>query len=438
MDKYFHSVRLERTKCSGCTNCIKRCPTEAIRVQNGKAKIMDERCIDCGECIRVSPYHAKYALTDTLSAISKFKYKIALPAPALFSQFKGLRDLSKIIDGLRRMGFDDVFEVARGAEVVSAALRKRLEKDHIKPLISSACPAVTRLIQVRFPELLDHIVDVQAPVEVAAKLAKKEFAERNGVDIKDIGVYFITPCPAKMTAIISPLGKRKSDIDGAISILEIYGLIAGQLKFSENADKKDLPDSKFATAEGVLWANSTGEMKSTGEPNSLAVCGILNVIKALDDIDNDKLSQVDFFEGLACPGGCVGGPLVFESSFVAYARLNNLSRTLPEKPDYDEVAQLADTGIADMETDIEPLNVMELDSNISEAARKLQRIYEIEEKLPGKDCGSCGSPTCRSLAEDIVLGYANELDCVFLMREKVRYLAEEMVGLASKDGSERE
>ena len=107
------------------------------------------------------------------------------------------------------------------------------------------------------------------------------------------------------------------------------------------------------------------------------------------------------------------------------------------EPEYSAIIDI-DKKILDMETEIEPLNVMELDSNISEAARKLQRIYEIEEKLPGKDCGSCGSPTCRSLAEDIVLGYANELDCVFLMREKVRYLAEEMVGLASKDGSERE
>ena len=73
MGKYFHSVRLEKDKCKGCTNCIKRCPTEAIRVQKEKAKIIDERCIDCGECIRVCPYHAKYALTDNLSSINQYQ-----------------------------------------------------------------------------------------------------------------------------------------------------------------------------------------------------------------------------------------------------------------------------------------------------------------------------------------------------------------------------
>ena len=80
--KYFHSVRLDMDKCKGCTNCIKKCPTEAIRVQHGKANITNTLCIDCGECIRVCPYHAKIAFTDGLSSIQAFKYKIALPAPA--------------------------------------------------------------------------------------------------------------------------------------------------------------------------------------------------------------------------------------------------------------------------------------------------------------------------------------------------------------------
>ena len=71
---YFHSVTLNKDKCQGCTNCIKSCPTEAIRVRDGKAKIIKERCIDCGECIRICPYHAKLALTDESSELSKHKF----------------------------------------------------------------------------------------------------------------------------------------------------------------------------------------------------------------------------------------------------------------------------------------------------------------------------------------------------------------------------
>ena len=93
MPEYFHSVVLEEDKCCGCTNCIKRCPTEAIRVRDGKAHIITERCIDCGECIRVCPHHAKKARSDSIEEIEKFKYKIAIPAPALFGQFNNMDDI---------------------------------------------------------------------------------------------------------------------------------------------------------------------------------------------------------------------------------------------------------------------------------------------------------------------------------------------------------
>ncbi|MEG0629649.1 MAG: [Fe-Fe] hydrogenase large subunit C-terminal domain-containing protein [Christensenellaceae bacterium] len=433
MEKYFHSVRLEKDKCSGCTNCIKRCPTEAIRVQKGKAKILAERCIDCGECIRVCPYHAKNAVTDPLSSINSFKYKIALPAPVLYAQFKTLGSVQRLLSGLKIMGFDDVYEVAKGAEICSKAIAKRLKETKIHPLISSACPAVVRLIQVRFPELLDNIVDVDAPVEVAAKVAKMEFAKKNNVDISEIGAYFITPCPAKMTSIKSPLAKEKSDVDGAISVLEVYGLLAGQLKTSNKHDFTEFEGDK-ASAKGIGWANSGGETYAVGEKNALAVDGISNVIKAIEDIENDKLKDLDFFEGLACVGGCVGGPLVFESAFVAQARVKKICEMIGFDKEIETKAQAyADEGVADLKERLESVDIMKLDDDRYVALQKIQQIEELVQKLPGMDCGSCGAPSCRSLAEDIVRGYANEIDCIFLLKERVRYLAEEMVDLASKD-----
>jgi iron only hydrogenase large subunit-like protein len=206
--KRFHSVRLDKSLCKGCTNCLTHCPTEAIRVRDGRAHIIDERCIDCGECIRICSYHAKVAQTDPLSAIDQFKYKIALPAPSLYGQFKGIKNVSQILSALRLLGFDDVFEVARGADVAARAIKEKLRnKDLPRPLISSACPAVTRLIQVRFPGLIPNIVDVRQPMEVAALMARKEFGKKHGVPEEEVGCFFITPCPAKMTAIRSPIGQ---------------------------------------------------------------------------------------------------------------------------------------------------------------------------------------------------------------------------------------
>lgn len=443
MNKYFHSVTLDKEKCSGCTNCIKRCPTEAIRVQKGKAKILKERCIDCGECIRVCPYHAKKAVTDSLSSINDFKYKIALPAPALYGQFKSLKKVDRLLAGLKVMGFDDVYEVAKGAEICSYAIEQKIKEAKMKPLISSACPAVVRLIQVRFPDLIGNIIDVDAPVEVAAKIAKKEFAEKHNVDIADIGAYFITPCPAKMTSIKSPIAKKKSDVDGAISMLEIYGLLAGQLKSEDNIEY----DNERACAIGVGWANSGGEVIAARQENALAVDGIANVIKALEDIENDKLKDIDYFEGLACVGGCVGGPLVFESNYVSNVRLKKICTGLGEKSNMDhKIKQYVDEGVAVVNNPIAPRDILKLDDNMVRALEKAQQIDELTARLPGMDCGSCGAPSCRALAEDIVRGHAKEMDCIFILKDKVRFLAEEMVDIAAgddgraknKDGDEEE
>ena len=120
---YKHSVSLDVSKCKGCTTCLKRCPTEAIRIRDGHAVINPSRCIDCGECIKVCPYKAKKATHDGLECIERFRYKVALPAPSLYGQFNNMDDIGRIIGGLIDLGFDDVFEVACAAELVSAYTR---------------------------------------------------------------------------------------------------------------------------------------------------------------------------------------------------------------------------------------------------------------------------------------------------------------------------
>ena len=138
-ERYVHSVRLEEDKCQGCTNCLKRCPTEAIRIRNNKATIIRANCIDCGECVRVCPHHAKVAVTDPVSIIERFEHRIALPAPALYVQFQQVHHAERVIASLYKLGFDEVFEVARAAEVISYAISRTLiNEDRPRPVISSA------------------------------------------------------------------------------------------------------------------------------------------------------------------------------------------------------------------------------------------------------------------------------------------------------------
>lgn len=429
MNRAYHSVRLEKERCMGCTTCLKRCPTEAIRVRDGRAHIIDELCIDCGECIRVCPHHAKVALTDPFDSIRRFPYRIALPAPSLYGQFKSLGSINRALTGLRRLGFDAVFEVARGADVVSRALIERLKRPDVpKPLISAACPAIVRLIQARFPDLIDHVVDIRQPMEVAALMARQEFCQEHGVAPEEVGCFFITPCPAKMTAIRSPIGHEKSALDGAISIMEIYGRLAAQLR--KGGEEEPIAD---ATPYGVGWANSGGEAAAIHSENSMAVDGIENVIRVLEEIENNRLNDLDFFEGQACTGGCVGGPLTFENGYVA----KNTIRKLTERMEHTRPETAVDVSALNKypiynTLPIQPSNGMRLDDNIVEAMRKMERIEQIAKELPGYDCGSCGSPTCRTLAEDIANGYAGEMDCIYRLKSRLQVMAQQMVELSER------
>ncbi|MBQ3079288.1 MAG: 4Fe-4S dicluster domain-containing protein [Clostridia bacterium] len=433
MAVYLHSVTLDKGKCVGCTNCLKRCPTEAIRIRGGRARIIDEMCIDCGECIRVCLQHAKIALTDPLSSINRFKYKIALPAPTLYGQFKNLKDINSVPRGLMRMGFNEVFDVARGADIASRAVMERLkDPDCPQPLISSACPAVLRLIQVRFPELIDNIVDVRSPMEIAATIARKEFCEKNNVKPEEVGCFFITPCAAKATAVRTPIGHEKSAVDGAISMVEIYGLLSNQIRRGQT-DQSDLNPDHRGSALGIGWARSGGECLAIGEEEALAVDGIEEVGKVLEAIENDRLPDLKYFEGLACAGGCVGGPIVFENVFIARNRIRKLVSELPKKNIEDAVSkEELDQLSSDITFDkpITPVETLKLDQDFNEALRKMDLIEEIRKKLPGLDCGSCGSPTCQALAEDIAQGFAREMDCLFLLKEKVSLMAKQMVEIS--------
>ena len=426
-ERYFHSVRLDADKCRGCTNCLKRCPTEAIRIRNNRATIIRESCIDCGECVRVCPHHAKIAVTDPLSIINDFEYKIALPAPSLYVQFPQVHHSEKIIAALYKLGFDEVFEVARAAEVISYAISKTLiNEDRPRPVISSACPAVLRLIQQKYPSLLDNVIDIISPMEAAARIAKEEAAKKQGIPVEKIGAFFIPPCAAKLSDVRNPIGFEKSAVDGVIAIKDLYTQIQAHVK--EGFSPLEI---ERASTVGVRWAVPSGEAEAVGMRHYLCVDGIDNVKHALEQIEDSRFDRLDYVELLACSNGCLGGPLTVENGYVAKSRLNAILRHTADKMvQKTEIFDNAHVRFK-MTQEIEPNESTQLTGTMMERIIKAARIDEIEQSLPGMDCGSCGSPTCRALAQDIVGGYATEMNCIFKINERISALAGELVSLGA-------
>lgn len=410
MNTYEHSVYLDTEKCNGCTTCLKHCPTQAIRIRNNHAVINQERCIDCGECIRVCPHNAKKAKCNKLSAMDKFKWKIALPAPTLYGQFDNLDDIDYVLDGLLKIGFDDVFEVSAAAELISAYTRTYLkEKNLKKPLISSACPVVLRLICLRFPSLKENIIKMLPPMELAAALARERAKELHP-ELKDdeIGVCFISPCPGKVSYVKNGFADYKSKVDVVISISDIYFKLISVMKYGSEINS--LSDSGMI---GIGWASSGGEATAIFNENYLAADGIDNVIKVLDQVENGNIPPLDFIELNACTGGCVGGVMTIQNPFIARARLRSLRRYLPVSQHFltNEKKDILPDGIRFKDFPVY-LPISRLSDNFAESLRMMGEIQKLREELPCIDCGSCGAPNCRSFAEDVVKGEAVLEDCL--------------------------
>lgn len=424
MDKFVLSVRLDRDACNGCINCIKYCPTQAIRVHNGKAHITDKFCIDCGRCIRYCPHHAKIAEYDSLNVINKFKYTVALPAPSLYAQFNNLTNADIVLNALLKLGFDDVYEVSAAAELVSELSRAYIEEHADEaPFISSACPSIVRLIRVKFPTLIPRLLPIKPPVEIAAEIARKRAMEKTGLSSEEIGIIFISPCPSKVTYAKAPLGIKKSEIDHVVAIKEVYPLLIPHMTHDEASLKPLTHSGKI----GIGWGSSGGEVAGLLIDNYLAADGIVNVLRVLEGLEDEKFHGLKFIELNACNGGCVGGALTVENAYVAQSKTKKLHRYLPVSKNHLKEQESIDF-MWDQHVEYEP--VFRLGTTFKESLEMMANVEELVARFPGLDCGACGAPTCQALAEDIVRGEASSNDCIYLLRKYIGSLSQEIDFLA--------
>ena len=421
---YKHSVSLDADKCKGCTTCLRRCPTQAIRIRDGKACINPNLCIDCGECIRHCPYKAKKANFDQWDSLDRSKFLIALPAPSLFGQFANLDDADYLLQGLMDLGFNDIFEVAKAAELVTDYTRAYMHRmgDAQMPFISTACPVVVRLISLRFPTLRNKMIPVAPPIELAGRLAKeralKEHPELKPEDVKTV---FISPCPAKVSWVKNTPSDKECYVDYVVSMSDVYFRLLSKM------DRKKTPKITSETgAVGMSWPSSGGEASALMNDRYLAADGVENIIRVLDDIEMGHFPDLKFVEMNACPGGCVGGVMAMENPYIARVRIRSLKRYMPIVQNRITLGE--DEPLPKDILTVEPGEYSSaelLNADRAQSFRMMSEIERIWKQLPGMDCGSCGAPTCRAHAEDVVRGESSLDDCVIRMREQFKLLQKE-------------
>lgn len=410
--KKFHAIRVNPEKCIGCTHCMQVCPTEAIRVRDGLAVIADERCVDCGNCMRACPVDAFYIVQDDLSLMQQYRYRVALFPSVMIGQFPDKVTDDQVYGALLELGFTHIYEVEQPIQWLVDAYRGYMtENRHNFPMISSFCPAIVRLIQIRYPSLIDNIVMVKAPHDLAAHYSIERL-KKEGAKEEEIGIFYITPCSAKIAAVKRPLGEKKSIVNGIINMNELYNQVMKVIAGKPSAASQGFRE--FLTREGILWPLSRGEARLF-KHKSMAIDGIHNVVKILEKLETGHIPEIEFLELRSCDQGCAGGILLSGNRFLTVERLERRARNYPHSADNNPEGPGKSEVLAKMAVDpIETDPVFRLDEDRARALEKMAKVEKILCQLPAIDCGACGAPNCHALAEDMVKGMAKMSDCVFL------------------------
>lgn len=421
---FYHALKVAEEICIGCTHCMNVCPTSAIRVSNGKAFINKDACVDCGMCLKSCPVNAIIVEQDDFNKIFRYKYRVALLPTVLIGQFPDEIKEEQIFAVLHKMGFTHVFEVDQAVDYLVDQTNAYMKKfHHQRPFISNFCPAVVRLIQVKFPSLIDNIIRLKPVLDISALYVRKKF-EEDGVDYDDVGVFYVTQCASKIASIKSPVGGYDVHVDGVINMDFIYNKILLSIKQDkvENTDK-DVNRTSHLKPESIKWTLTNGEA-SRFEGRCLAIDEIHNVMDILEKVENDEITDVDYLELRACDHSCAGGVLSANNRFLTVERLRKRAKYLEEKGYINDkesvgadIYRYHDCLKDNIRLDkIEPRSIMKLDEDMMVALEKMQKVNRILDILPGIDCGACGSPRCDELAQDVVQGKKKLSQCVFMQK----------------------
>lgn len=397
--------------CKGCSHCIKVCPTEALRVSNGKALLYADWCIDCGECFRICPNRAIRVVDDDFQRIYDYPYRVLLVPAVFYAQFEESIERDTINQILCDLGFSEICTVEQSVDSLVTEINSYVKNAKEKPVISSFCPAVIRLIQVRFPALIDKIMLLIPPLEVTAQYYKRKF-EVDGKKEEDLGLFYLTPCIGKIAAVKSPIGGYVSPLNGVINMDYIYNKVFLAYK-NKNYGTSQMKVNNAISSKGAAWPTTGGEAACI-EGRSLAIDGMQNVIEFLEKLENDEIEEgVDYLELRGCDESCAGGILLQNNRFLIADYLRRAAQKYPQSHSLEKEYNEFCSSYIHMD-EIEPRSMVKYDKDIDKAIKKMETAHRIRKILPDIDCGACGAPSCEALAADIVRDDASLNNCIFM------------------------
>lgn len=415
METFYHALQIDYEKCIGCTHCMSKCPTKAIRIRDRKAHIREEWCVDCAECMKVCPSGAIYVEQDDFQDIFNYPCRVVL-VPSIFTgQFSKYTTEREINSALYELGFTHVFPVEFTSDIVCREMSRLKDNAEEKPVISAFCPSIVRLIQIRFPMLADNILPVKSPANASADYFHKVLCDE-GIPRDHIGIFYVSPCAAKIAAM---KGEEDSSptIRGIINMDTLYNKVSHILSNRHKGHKVSTPFPLSLTKKEMRWSQTNGEAKYFSG-RCLAIDEIHNVIEFLERMETTtEIRNVDFLELRACDCSCAGGVLTVANRFLATERMKKRSGSQGKLPVIYATENLEALTHLQQNIDIPPIQPKQkllYSGTRNEILRKMEQADNLMRYLPHLDCGACGSPNCKALAEDVVRQEAQIKDCIFM------------------------
>lgn len=397
-------------KCKDCFKCLRECPVKAIRYENHQAKIIEQRCILCGRCTLVCPQNAKQVhseLDDVLALLSSGRKVVASLAPSFVSSFD-TQDLDVMKEALFALGFAEVEETAVGAKAVTEEYARLLDTGEFKNFITSACPAVNRMISIYYPAALKYLAPVPSPMVAHARMLKKRDP--------DAAIVFIGPCIAKKRE-----AAESGIIDGVLTFEELNTVFAQKnidlckIEAKRHAEGTELKARYYPIPRGII--KSFDSLPAGYE--YVAVDGVERCAEVLGEIDT--LSGL-FLELNCCEYACVGGPCRLHVKGGNIKSNENVRKYAAK----DMGAAPAVTEQVDL-TEKHPRIILD---DFVPSEKDIRAILAKTGKNSPEDelnCGACGYSTCREKAIAVLNGYADIEMCLPYMRSRAESMSYEII-----------
>lgn len=398
----------KKSNCTNCYKCIRNCPVKSIRFSSGQAVIIPEECVLCGECYAVCPKGAKAARDDLAFAKSLLGGEAPVYAsidPSFVAAFDQA-NISSLRAALTELGFAGAFECAEAATIVKNEYQRILEEDRPPVLISSQCPSINALIQKFYPEAVPYLAPVMTPMQIHSRMIKKEHPGAK--------VIFVGPCVADKAECDNYPGYA----DCAITFRELMRWLGEARIRIQSVDEEKCDETlgrAFPTSGGILHTMQT----RLPEYDYLVIDGVQNCKDAIEDIISEKLSNC-FVEMAACPGSCIGSPIIDKTRRSRVRNYQAVSRYTGTKdfPVNSQGMQLKKAFAPDEQKRQTPTK-----EQIQEILGEMGKVLP-EHEL---NCGACGYDTCRQKATAVFQGKADITMCLPFLKEKAESFSDNII-----------